>query len=105
VFPYISSEEHYAHSKETYKRDDIVQKRPIILRSLLIVALLYIKQRALHSLKRKTLCIPTYVRGESEVKGLQGCLFCKETYAHSKEAYMETSHPITDIKPANENLY
>ena len=29
-------------AKETYKRDDILQKRPIILRSLLIVATPYL---------------------------------------------------------------
>jgi len=35
-------------AKEPYKRDDILQKRPMILRSLLIVATLYI-YRAVHS--------------------------------------------------------
>jgi len=29
-------------AKETYKRDDILQKRPIILRSLLIIATPYL---------------------------------------------------------------
>ena len=42
-------------AKEPYKRDDILQKRPIISRRLLIVATPYVRQHVKHSVHVKTL--------------------------------------------------
>jgi len=44
-------------AKDPYKRDDILQKRPIILRSLLIVATPYVSRGYQYYI----MCINTYV--------------------------------------------
>jgi len=61
-------------AKEPYKRDDILQKRPIILRSLLIVATLYVQdQRGYQpcvTINNANRLCHTYVCGDTS------CLVC-----------------------------
>jgi len=54
-----SVELHVSFAKEPYKRDYILQKRPVILRSLLIVATAYVYSRYTDSY----VCIITVCRG------------------------------------------
>ena len=76
------------------KRDDILQKRPVILRSLLIVATphLYIWKI------RHTRCLATSVSDEPYISAKEPYISAKEPYIAAKEPYISATKPYISEK-------